>query len=165
MCRATARIVGYAVPCPFRIPAGLALPNLPRPRATCLDVIGPGGTGGCDTSWRGWVTGSSNVGSDHLVITASPRLLRDYAKLVNGPAWYRGQRVRSLGWVTVNGQRMRSVYVPPLTNDGSAFMDHVVLIWSVAGHTYGVGFHNTRGIRRTLLLDEKLAEHIRLVGP
>jgi hypothetical protein len=60
---------------------------------------------------------------------------------------------------------MRSVYVPPLTNDGSAFMYHVVLIWSDAGHTYGVGFHNTRGIRRTLLLDEELVRHIRLVAP
>jgi hypothetical protein len=43
-------------------------------------------------------------------------------------------------------------------------MHHVVLIWSHAGHTYGIGFHNTRGIHRTLLLDEELARHIRLVG-
>ena len=60
---------------------------------------------------------------------------------------------------------MRSVYVSPATNDGSAFMNRVVLIWSDAGHTYGIGFHNTSGIRRTLFLDEELAKHIKLVGP
>jgi len=59
---------------------------------------------------------------------------------------------------------MRSVYVPLATNDGSAFMNHVVLIWTDAGHTYGIGFHNTKGIHGTLLLDEELAKHIRLVG-
>jgi hypothetical protein len=60
---------------------------------------------------------------------------------------------------------MHSVYVPPATNDGSAFAQHVVLIWNEAGHTYGVGFHNTRGTRRTLLLDEELARNIKLVVP
>jgi len=59
---------------------------------------------------------------------------------------------------------MRSGYVPLATNDGSAFMNHVVLIWTDAGHTYGIGFHNTKGIHGTLLLDEELAKHIRLVG-
>jgi hypothetical protein len=60
---------------------------------------------------------------------------------------------------------MRAIYVPPATNDGSAFMHHVVLVWSDAGHTYGVGFHSTGGIGQTLLLDEELARHIKLVGP
>jgi hypothetical protein len=41
----------------------------------------------------------------------------------------------------------------------------VVLVCSDAGHTYCIGFHNTRGIHRTLLLDEALARHVKLVGP
>lgn len=60
---------------------------------------------------------------------------------------------------------MNAVYVPPATNDGSMFMHHVVLVWSQAAHTYGVGFHNIRGIRSTLLLDEQLARHIKLIRP
>ena len=127
-------------------------------------MIGPGGLRGCARSWRGWVVGSSETENQHLVITASPRLLTNYAKLVNGPAWYPKARVRPLGWVRVNHSRMRSVYVPPATNDGSAFMYHVVLIWGEGGHTYGIGFHNVAGIRRTLL-DEQLAKHIKLVRP
>jgi hypothetical protein len=111
------------------------------------------------------VVGTSTVGAEHLMITASPRPLKNYAKLVNGPAWYPQARVRALGWVQIKGWRMRSVYVPPATNDGSAFMHHVVLIWSDAGHTYGIGFHNTTGIHRTLVLDEELARHIKLVRP
>jgi hypothetical protein len=60
---------------------------------------------------------------------------------------------------------MRSVYVPPETNDGSAFMRHVVLIWTVGQHTYGVGLHNVKAFHQTLLLDEQLAKHIKLVRP
>jgi hypothetical protein len=99
------------------------------------------------------------------VITASPRTLKSYAKVVNGPAWYPRARVRLLGWVEINGRRMRALYVPPATNDGSAFMHHVVLVWSEDGHSYGFGFHNTRGTRRTLLLDKQLAAHVKLVRP
>jgi hypothetical protein len=155
-CRATARAVGYAVPCPTHIPAGLETTG-------SLDVVGPGGVGGAAKSWRGWVVGSSNTEGQHLVITASPRPLTNYAKVVNGPAWYPRARVRALGWVNINGWRMRSVYVPPVTNDGSAFMHHVVLIWTDGGHTYGIGFHDTKGIHQTLLLDEELAKYIKLV--
>ena len=111
------------------------------------------------------MVGTSNVGAQHLAITASPRPLRNYAKLVNGPAWYPRARVRSLGSVEVDGKRMHAIYVPPATNDGSIFMHHVVLVWSVNGHTYGFGFHNMRGIRRTLLLDKQLAVHFKLVRP
>jgi hypothetical protein len=60
---------------------------------------------------------------------------------------------------------MRAVYVPPRTNDGSAFAHHVVLIWTVSGHTYGVGFHNVHGLRPTLDLDVALARGVRLVPP
>jgi len=70
-----------------------------------------------------------------------------------------------LGWTTINGWRMRTVFVPPATNDGSAFMSHVVLIWTVQGHTYGVGFHKVHNIRQTLSLDAALARGIELVQP
>ena len=154
-CRTTARAVGYAVPCPTRVPAGLET----------TDLIGAGGVGGAAKSWRGWVVGSSNTNGQHLVITTSPQPLTNYAKLVNGPAWYPEARVRPLGWVRINGRRIRFVYVPPATNDGSAFMHHVVLMWTEGRHTYGVGFHETRGIRAALRLDEELAKYIKLVRP
>jgi hypothetical protein len=105
------------------------------------------------------------VGAEHLVTTASPRPLRNYAKVVNGPAWYPKARVRPLAWVTIHGWRMRAVYVPPDTNDGSAFAHHVVLIWTVGQHTYAIGFHNLHGIAETLRLNEELAGHLTLAGP
>jgi hypothetical protein len=64
--------------------------------------------------------------------------------------------------MTINGWRARSVYVPPETNDGSAFAHHVVLIWTVGRHTYAVGFHDVAGIRPTLALDIALVRAIRL---
>lgn len=118
---------------------------------------------------RGVVAGlgdwpSTTAAGDHLVLTASPRPLSSYARLVNGPAWYPGARVRVLGWVTVNRRRMREVFVAMGTNDGSAFANHVVLIWTAEAHSYGLGFHNLHGLKPTLALDITLARGIRLVG-
>lgn len=152
-CHATARALGYPVPCLRKVPRQMAAAERPA-------FIGRGPSG----QWRRWAVGSSYVGPEHLVATASPRQLANYAKVVNGPAWYPRARVRPMAWVTINGWRMRAVYVPPATNDGSAFMHHVVLIWSVGEHTYGFGFHNLHGIRRTLRLDEELARYVTLVG-
>jgi hypothetical protein len=161
--RGTATEVGYPVPCPTRVPDGL---TATRGIGGCeLDIIGPGGVGGCARAWRSWVVGSSETNDQHLVIVASPRALRSDAKVVNGPGWYPSARVRPLRSLTINGWRMQAVYVPFGTNAGSAFARHVVLIWTVRGHTYGVGFHNVHGIRPTLDLDVALARGVRLVAP
>ena len=136
------------------------------PTGCALDVIGPGGVGGCARSWRGWVVGSSTTTDpQHLVLAASPRPLRNEAKIVNGPGWYPKARIRPLGWVAVNRWRMHEIFVPPATNDGSAFSDHVVLIWTTHGHSYAIGFHDIRGLRATLALDVALARGINLVPP
>jgi hypothetical protein len=163
-CRATAVAVGYPVPCPTRVPAGLVAYG---GRPGCgIDIIGPGRQcPNAQSGWRGWVVGSSAAGDEHLVLTASPRPLANYGKVVNGPAWYPTARVRVLGSVKVNRWRMSEVYVPAATNDGSAFSNHLVLIWTTHGHTYAVGFHNLHGFPRTPDLDLKLARGIRLVGP
>jgi hypothetical protein len=162
-CRATAERVGYPVPCPTRVPAGL---QASRGTPTCqLDIIGPGGEGGCAKAWQGWVVGSGETGDQHLVLTASPKPLGSASKVVNGPAWYPAARVRRLGWRTVKDCRVRGVFVPRARNEGSAFADHVVLVWTARGHTYAVGFHNVAGVRRALDLDIALARGIELVGP
>jgi hypothetical protein len=131
-----------------------------------MDIIGPAKR--CPNTaflWRGWVVGSSTTADAHLVLTASPRPISNYAKVVNGPAWYPGARIKPLGWVTINGWRIREVFAPGATNDGSAFAGHVVLIWTTGGHTYALGFHDLHGIQRTLSLDLTLARGIRLVEP
>jgi hypothetical protein len=162
-CQATANAVGYPVPCPTRLVEGLtASPDIDGCE---LDIIGPGGMGGCVRSWRGWVVGSSESADQHLVIVGSPRAVRSYAKVVNGPGWYPGARVRPLRWLRINGWRMRAVYVPFATNDGSAFARHIALIWTVGDHTYGVGFHDVHGLRQTLALNVALMRSIRLVTP
>jgi hypothetical protein len=161
-CHATAKAVGYAVPCPTGVPPGLA-PYGGRPGCE-IDIIGAAHR--CpDTAfaWRGWVVGSSANADEHLVLNASPHPISNYAKVVNGPGWYSAARERLLGWVVVNGWRMREVFVPYATNDGSAFANHVVLIWTLGQHTYAIGFHNVYGIHHTLLLDLALARGIKLI--
>jgi hypothetical protein len=165
-CHATARSVGYAVPCLTRVPQGLTETGRNGPTACVLHIIGPScGGGGSKDPWRGWVVGSSSTPDQHLVLAASPRALHNDAKVVNGPAWYPTARVEQLARMTINGWRMHEVFVPPATNDGSAFAQHVVLIWTLGQHTYAVGFHKVHGVRQTLLLDEELARNIQLVRP
>jgi hypothetical protein len=83
--------------------------------------------------------------------------------VVNGPVWYPAARVRTLGRTRINGWRIRVDFVPPATNDGSAFAHHVVLIWTTGGHTYGIGFHDVYGIGPTIRIDEILAKGVRLI--
>jgi len=96
---------------------------------------------------------------------ASPRPIRDYAKVVNGPAWYPRARVEVDGWTTVRGRRIRWMFVPPATNEGSAFAGHVVLVWTTGGHTYAVGFHDATTRCAARAMDLELARHLRMVRP
>ena len=165
-CEATAQGVGYPVPCPTRLLAGT------RPiggdlsaGARCrMKIIGPAS---CARSWRGWVVGSSGVGNQHLVIVASPRPVHDYDRLVNGPRLVSG-RVRTTGRLG-HGQwlaRPMGETVPPATNEGSAFMGHIVL--GVGTLTRGLtngtrGFHDVSpGTKES---DLELLRGIRLVPP
>jgi hypothetical protein len=52
--------------------------------------------------------------------SSSPRALRNYARVVNGTAWYPGARVRLLERMMINCWRVRAVYVAFGTNAGSA---------------------------------------------
>lgn len=162
-CRATAAKVGYPVPCPTTIPRG----SRPFGGTSCrTGIITAAGLGGCSHRWRGWVVGSSVSGpfGEHLVIQASPHTIADPARAVDGPGWYRGAAVRLLGHATAAGRSVAVYDVSPTTNDGSAFADHVVLVWSQGGHTYTLGFHNIRGRRVTEQLDLILLRGVRLVS-
>jgi hypothetical protein len=65
----------------------------------------------------------------------------------------------------INGREVLAVYVSPRTNEGSAFVHHVVLVWTVGQHTYAAGFHDVAGIDATLDLDIALIRAMRLVSP
>ncbi len=162
-CRETAREVGYAVPCPWRILSG----GQPPPGfASCrIGLIGPGGVGGCSHAWRGWVVGSMQTDQQHLVLQASPEPVRSLAKMVNGPGWYPGASVKRLGIVRVGGWAMRQVYADPATNEGSVFAGHIVLVWTTGGHTYALGFHQSGSREETELLNEAVARSVTLVPP
>src|SRR5947199_318387 len=118
-CHSTARQVGYAVPCPRRIPTSLH--PLGGTSKCPVAIIGPAGQGGCSHQWRGWVVGSSIAGQEHLVIQAAPTVVVDPAKAIDGPGWYPGATVQLLGTSTIAGQTVKLYDVPPATNDGSAF--------------------------------------------
>ena len=96
---------------------------------------------------------------------ASPRPVKNYTRLANGPAWYPNARARLLARITIGEWRMRAILCATGTNAGSASADHVLLIWTVRGHTYGVGFHNEGGLAETLRLTRVLARDIELVRP
>jgi hypothetical protein len=113
------------------------------------------------------VVGSSVVAGtrEHLVLQASPSVVPDPAKAIDGPGWYKGASVRPLGIETLNGRTVRFYYVPPATNDGSAFAGHVAMVWSENGHTYAVGFHNILRQHTTEQLNVALLRGIRFIAP
>lgn len=167
VCGATAKFVGYAVPCPLEVPRGLFAESgrggcaagivfAPfRHRATCEGARG----------WGGWVAGAAATPSGvHLALTASPRVEQAIAKLVNGPAWYPGARVRLLGRARVRGRLVRWTFVPATTNDGSQFSDAVVAAWSEGGHSYAIGFRANGDLAAAKALDARLLKGLALVG-
>jgi hypothetical protein len=162
-CAAAAQAVGYPVPCPMKVPTVLIRADVAGANGCRISLI----SRGCGPDWKGWVVGTSESASpsEHLVLTASPQPILNPAKVVNGPAWYPGARVKNVGSLAINGWQVEAFFAPQATNDGSAFAQHVVLIWTVGGHTYGVGFHNVSSVRQTLLRDEALLCHLKLVGP
>lgn len=167
-CRQVAHAVGYSAPCPMLIPRGLKRTQV-HVGSTChFQIVGlPCHPGRRWNGWRGWLFGSSEVADRpaHLVISASPTPLSNYAKLVNGPAWRHGERVVIGAPATINRWRGRWIFVSPLTNEGSAFAGHVVFAWTTHGHTYAVGFHDLSTRVKTRALDVELVRHIRLVNP
>ncbi|MGB2875485.1 MAG: hypothetical protein WBB76_08430 [Gaiellaceae bacterium] len=145
----------------MRVPTGFAAHQDGATPGCAITIICPE-TG--PTLWRGWAFGETSNRDQHLIMLASPRPLRSYAHAVVGPYWSPGMRVRNLARVTINGWRIRAVFLSQATCM-CAFAHHVVLVWTVGGHTYSVGFHNFTGLRPTLILDEELAGHIKLVRP
>jgi hypothetical protein len=116
--------------------------------------------------WRGWVAGASaSPDGTQLALTASPRPETDIAKLVNGPAWYAGARVRLLARSRLRGWSLRWAFVPAQTNDGSQFSDAVVASWSARGHSYALGVRSGAGLAEKRALVERLLRGIALVGP
>lgn len=167
-CRRTARAVDYPVPCPLMTPGGL------EPTPT------PGGSPcvhyrfhivGVSCGWDGWVAGSSQLGVEgagfqHLVIVASPTPT-NYGRAVNGPVSLPPAYEHPIvgGAITVHGWNLRWLFVDPARNPGSAFMNHVVLCWTVNGHTYAVGFHAVTSKLVAAAMDYDLIRHLQLVRP
>lgn len=166
-CVATAKLVGYPVPCPLSLPRGLTadpggggcaggLVFTPyRSVATC-----PGAHG-----WRGWVAGAGSAPGMSLSLIGVPRLEPSIAKVVNGPAWYPAARVTPLGRSRVAGRLVRWAFVPAATNDGSQFSDSVAAVWSSRGHSYALGVRAAGGpaVERALVV--RLLEGLTLVKP
>jgi hypothetical protein len=68
-------------------------------------------------------------------------VVRNPARAIDGPGMLPGSRVQPHGRFRAGPIRGRLYYVPPKTNDGSAFMGHLVMVWAASHHTYAYGFH------------------------
>jgi hypothetical protein len=115
--------------------------------------------------------GSSQLGNattvlaQHLVILGAPKIVRNPAAAIDGPAMLPGSRVQPRGPVHVAGRLMRWYFVTPGLNDGSAFMGHLVLVWDAYGHTYAYGFHVLQTFAIAKALDLELVRHLVTVSP
>ena len=171
-CQRTADVVRYAVPCPMMLPAGIA--PTPGVGGCSFAFIAADLKRGCGAvEWRGWIFGStqltgSNAGAagfQHLALQGAPRVVRDPARAIDGPAMVPGSSVRALGETHVGNQMMRWYYVTPRTNIGSAFMNHLVLVWTLSGHTYADGFHVVDTLAQARALDLELIHHLIYIHP
>lgn len=148
-CRAAARRVGYALPCPQLLPR-YATSNF------------TGWFGVAEHSAVLSVSWETNRRPGHFVIAARPRRLGPL-RAITYPArpYLRWDRVEPDGHGLVLGQPATWVKVGPKAGD--IFRGHFVLVWSEGGHTYVLGFHGTdQGARA---LDQAVAESLTMVSP
>jgi hypothetical protein len=170
-CQQTADAVGYAVPCPTLLPVGIEpTPGYHGCHFYFVAAMGVPGCGGA--VWRGWFFGSIMVdsaytaGFQHLVVQGMPSVVGNPVQAIDGPGrLIRGAGVKPLGAVNVQGMTMRWYFVPPNLNEGSAFQQHLVLVWTTAGHTYAYGFHVVDTIADARALDLELVRHLVSVKP
>lgn len=166
-CSKTADKVGYSVPCPTTLPEGLA--PTPAVHGCHFAVVGTDAPECGGREWRGWIVGSvqgeSTGGFQHLATLGAPRVVRDPARAIDGPAMFPGSRVRPEGVTTIGGRTMHWYFVPPASNIGSIFAHHLVLVWTRSGHTYAYGFHVVTTFAEARALDLELMRHLVIVTP
>lgn len=160
-CKATARRVGYRIPCPTLLPEQAQPTRVVGPFAGsrfASDFIHP-----VFGAFNRWVSLSVEFPSEkiesHLVVVASPRVVspRHFVYLEPSPV----DRATVVGTLRFRDGAAQWVFVPP--SSSSIFGGHTVLLWSSDGHTYGVGFHGKGKVIRDL--DRAVADGVRLVGP
>jgi hypothetical protein len=167
-CRQTANAVHYPVPCPRLLPKGLKA--FPAIHGCKLQIVGQGGGPHCSARWRGWIVGDGQVTSgslleEHLALQGAPHVVSSPARAIDGPGMVPGSHVRPRGKVGVAGKVMHWYFVPPATNEGSAYAGHLVLVWNADGHTYAYGFHVLETFAIARALDLELVRHLFTVRP
>jgi hypothetical protein len=161
-CRWAARTLHFAVPCPRLLPeessadqgpSGGACPNLSM-------NFGPG----CDGERRysfASIGFPTNARVGHLVVIGAPTVM-SAKDIINSPVRGAGEEpVTVVGTASVKGHRAQVVRVP--FSSATAFGEHLVLVWTVAGHTYALGFHGLDPMARRL--DLAVAASVTLVKP
>lgn len=147
-CRSTARQVGYGVPCPRLLPQGWQgsgggpamvrwEPSGPLARWAALSVGFHVDTANLYSS-SGWHQG-------HLVIESSPFPFTPKRMFFHGG----GGGVFPAGSTRINGTPAHWYRVL----GESEFSFHLVVVWTHAGHTYAVGFHDWTVESRTFGLE------------
>lgn len=168
-CHQTADAVHYPVPCPSLLPRGMKA--FPAEHGCRLEIVTAGGGPHCGGApWRGWIVGdgevlAGHVLQQHLALQAAPRIVANPARAIDGPAMFPGSRVRPRGKTRVDGKLMHWYYVPPATNQGSAFAGHLVLVWNANGHTCAYGFHVLETFAIDRALDLELVRYLVAVRP
>jgi hypothetical protein len=76
-----------------------------------------------------------------------------------------GSHVQSRGSFRAGAISGRLYYVPAKTNDGSAFVDHLAMVWTSSGHTYAYGVHVVATTAEARALDLEVARHLVMVAP
>lgn len=142
-CLTTAANVGYAVPCPTKLPPEATPCGLLESVPSCPGAFMTSGGG----EFNEWAVLSvvfptkdpslrTSTGEGHLVIESSPMSLGAERFIYHGPPG----RLIPAGTSRVGTVDAEWFRVSP-SNIGSIFLDHLVLVWTIGNHTYGVGFH------------------------
>jgi hypothetical protein len=161
-CQSTADWLGYSVPCPQILPIGSQPTDLPCVGIGCQRYIAPGTLTAGGTQWAfGSINFPASFRVGHLVIQAAPRPEAIAPFIYLEAVSHTVGAVQVTGTRSIRGRRYTVVLVPMA--NGGAFAGHTVLVWTIGGHTYGLGFHQHDP--GALALDIAVVRSVVLVRP
>ena len=100
---------------------------------------------------------------EHLALRISPYPLHSYAQIFH--VMPGRPEPEPLARRTIGSWRVDIYFISPQISLFSEFEHDYVDVWTVAGHTYVVGFQDVYGRKVTEALNQALVEHMELVGP
>jgi hypothetical protein len=160
-CQTTATSLGFAIPCPSKLPVGAQPTVFVGGNCPGRSVwVGPGYSAESPYAFAS-IQWPDPKRTGHVVFVGAPTEMSASAIIYSRLPSSEAGALQSKGHTAVQGVPADLFAVPD--DSATAFGSHLVVVWTLNGHTYALGFHGTDDDARQL--DNAVTSSLRMVQP